>query len=226
MGFLGRMMSRLNATVDSVIHNSSDPDASLSEVIREIEDSIDLAKAQTARVLAEASRLEKEVDAKADEVDEWSRRAETAVDQDNDALARKALERKLSHESELQVLQLRLDETRTAAEDMKEHIRILGQKLDEARARQTALGARARAAETLQSAEKHLDHLADHRKAGGMMKDLEQNVQEKEAKADAMSVVNRARNALEREFENMEADMSVESELAALKARREQNDIQ
>ncbi len=220
MGMFGRMIDLVNANMNDLLDKAENPEKMLKQIIREIEINIDKAKQDMARILAEAKRLDKSVDAKAKEVDDWTRRAELAVDGDNDDLARQALERKLAHEKELATLQTQADETRAAADQMKTNIKLLNDKLAEARAKRTALAARASAAKTSKQTQKQVQSMADPGKALGKLEKFERRVEDSEAEASAAAAANQARDEVDKEFQDMEQKTALESELAALKAKR------
>jgi len=220
MGIFGRLADVVSANLNDLVDRAENPEKMLKQIIREIEESIDKGKQEMAKVLTEAKRLDKEVDAKAKEAEEWEKRAEMAVDQSNDDLARKAIERKLSHEKDLSTLQEQADATRAAADQMKENIKLLNDKLTEARAKRTALAARASAAKTAQKVQKQVQGLQDPGKALGKLEKFERRVEDMEAEASALGAANQARDEVEKEFKQMEGGLAVESELEALKAKR------
>jgi len=224
MGIFGRMADVLKSNVNDLIDNAENPEKLLKQIIREIEDNIDKSKQETAKILAEAKRLEKEVDVKAKAVDEWTKRAEMAVDNDDDDLARKAIERKKLHGDELETLSRRMNETQSAVEQMKQNTQLLKEKLSEARAKHTSLSARSSAAQTAKKVQKQVAELSDPSKVLGKFEKLERRVEDMESEASAMADVNAATDELEREFVDKEKNLEVDSELAALKAKRKKSE--
>jgi len=223
MGIFGRMRDILNANLNDMLDRAEQPEKMLKQIIREIESSIDRSKADTARVLADAKRLEREADQKNDEVEQWRSRAEMAVEQNEDELARKALERKKLHQDELDALTQQLDQTRDAADEMKENTRLLQNKLTEARARFTSLSARSKAAKTAKEVQKQTGKLDDRGKVLGKLDAFDRRVQDREAEAGALADARSAGDEVERAFADREQELAVESELAALKAKRDAN---
>ncbi len=221
MGIFGRMRDILHANLNDMLDRAEQPEKMLKQIIREIESSIDRSKADTARVLADAKRLEREADQKNDEVEQWQHRAETAVEQDEDDLARKALERKKLHQDELDALVRQLDQTRDAADEMKENTRLLLDKPTEARARFTSLSARSKAAKTAKDVQKQAGKLDDRDKVLGKLDAFDRRVQDMEAEASALADVHDAGDEVERAFADREQMRAVEHELAALKAKRD-----
>lgn len=94
------------------------------------------------------------------------------------------------------------------------------EKLNEARAKYTSLAARSTAAKNAQNVQKQVANLNDPSKALGKLEKFERRVQDMEAEASALGAVNAATDELEKEFADREKGLSVDSELAALKARR------
>jgi phage shock protein A len=221
MGIFDRIADLLNANVNDALDKAENPEKMLKQIIREIEESIDTSKTETAKILAEAKRLEKEVDAKAKEVDTWQTRAEGAVDGGDDDLARQALERKNSHKGELEAMTSQLDDTQAAVEQMKNNTVLLQKKLTETRARYTALTARASAAKASQDVQEKVAKVSAPGQALDKLDKLERRIEDMESEASVMASTNAANDELADTFEKKEGDLAIDTELAALKAKRQ-----
>jgi len=222
MGIFGRMRDITNANLNNLLDKAEDPEKMIKQIIREIEESVDATKRELAKVLAATKQVDKAVEGKTDSVEEWLGRAELAVKQGNDDLARKALENKLAHEHELETLRVQSDETHAAADRMKDTIGLLNDKLNEARARHTALAARASAAKTMAAAQRQASSLGDPAQALGKLEKFERRVEDSEAQAEALGKLAGIDNAVEREFRDMEKNLAVDEELSRLKAKCKQ----
>lgn len=220
MGIFGRIKDLVSANVNDLVDKAENPEKMIKQIIREIEDSIDNSKQEAAKIISNAKRIEKDVDTKAKDVAEWTNRAEIAVDSDDDDLARKALERKLIHEKELNSLQTQLDDTRSAADQIKDNISTMQERLNEARARQTSLAARASAAKASKEVQEKVADLNDPGKALGKLDKFERRVEDMENEASAIAGMNSATDELEKEFAAKEKNSVIDDELAALKAQR------
>lgn len=220
MGIVSRMRDLLSANINDALDKAENPEKMLRQIIRETEESIDECKSETAKILAETKRLEKAVDAKAKEVDTWQSRAESAVDTGNDEMARQSLERKNTHKAELITLTGQLDDTREAVEQMKQSTSLLQSRLAETRGRFTAITARASAAKTSKKIQEKVAALTSPGKGLDKLDKLERRIEDMEAVASVMSSTNAAHDELSRHFESKEADLAIDSELAALKAKR------
>jgi len=94
MGAFSRLRYVIAANVNSLIEKAEDPEKLLRALIREMEDASEEARMACADLLAEQQRLARLETQLAGEVDQWQGRAEKAVSEDRDNLARAALKAK------------------------------------------------------------------------------------------------------------------------------------
>ncbi len=103
MGAFSRLRYVIAANVNALIEKAEDPEKLLRALIREMEDASEEARMASADLLAEQQHLERLEGRLSDEAAQWQRRAENAVTQDRDDLARTALKAKteiaIRHES-------------------------------------------------------------------------------------------------------------------------------
>ena len=99
MGAFSRLRYVIAANVNSLIEKAEDPEKLLRALIREMEDASEEARMACAELLAEQQRLARLETQLCEEVDQWQGRAEKAISEDRDDLARAALKAKaeLSH---------------------------------------------------------------------------------------------------------------------------------
>ena len=99
MGAFSRLRYVIAANVNSLIEKAEDPEKLLRALIREMEDASEEARMACAELLAEQQRLARLEAQLSEEVDQWQGRAEKAVSENRDDLARAALKAKteLSH---------------------------------------------------------------------------------------------------------------------------------
>lgn len=94
MGAFSRLRYVIAANVNSLIEKAEDPEKLLRALIREMEDASEEARAACAELLAEQQRLERLEKQLTDETTQWQERAEKAVTENRDDLARAALKAK------------------------------------------------------------------------------------------------------------------------------------
>ena len=110
MGAFSRLRYVIAANVNALIEKAEDPEKLLRALIREMEDAGEEARMASADLLAEQQHLERLEGQLSDEIAQWQRRAENAVTENRDDLARAALKAKteitdrhesVTHEQEL-----------------------------------------------------------------------------------------------------------------------------
>jgi phage shock protein A len=110
MGAFSRLRYVIAANVNALIEKAEDPEKLLRALIREMEDASEEARMACADLLAEQQHLERLEGQLSNEAAQWRRRAENAVTENRDDLARAALKAKteiadrhesVKHEQEL-----------------------------------------------------------------------------------------------------------------------------
>jgi phage shock protein A len=91
MGTFSRLRYVIAANVNALLEKAEDPEKLLRALIREMEDASEDARIASAELLAEEQRLLRSEKSLAEEVAQWQERAENAVSQDRDDLARGAI---------------------------------------------------------------------------------------------------------------------------------------
>jgi phage shock protein A len=135
MSTFSRLRYVVAANVNALIEKAEDPEKLLRALIREMEDAGEEARMACAELLAEQQRLVRTQEQLAGEASQWQKRAENAVQQGRDDLARAAIkargEIEMRHEATL-------DEQKRLAErvtQMEQDMLTLKGKLAEAKSR-------------------------------------------------------------------------------------------
>jgi len=122
MGSFSRLRYVIAANVNSLIEKAEDPEKLLRALIREMEDASEDARMASADLLAEQQHLERLEGQLSEEMAQWQRRAENAVNENRDDLARAALKAKAEiteqHDSVVQEQQLVRDRVQQMEQDM------------------------------------------------------------------------------------------------------------
>jgi len=101
MGTFSRLRYVIAANVNSLIEKAEDPEKLLKALIRDMEDAAEDARLASADLLAEQTHLQRMKERFEGEIEEWSERAEKAVQTNRDDLARAALKAKSELEQAL-----------------------------------------------------------------------------------------------------------------------------
>ena len=98
MGLFKRISDIISANLGEMAESFEDPEKMLKQAVREMEKSIQDATKETAKALAGEKKLVKELAHNVSQAKQWQSRAEKAVEEGDDDLARRALSRKQEHE--------------------------------------------------------------------------------------------------------------------------------
>ena len=97
MALLERVSTLIRANLNDLIDKAEDPEKMIKQVILDMQNQLMQVKTQVAIALADQHVLEKKQKATTEKEAEWIRKAELAVDKNQDDLARAALERSMSY---------------------------------------------------------------------------------------------------------------------------------
>ena len=149
MALLERVGTLLRANINDLIDKAEDPEKLAKQLILDMENQLMQVKTQVAMAIADQHLLDRKLKEHQDAVQQWHRKAELAVEKQNDDLARAALARSLSHEQQATGFAQQLEDQTTEAETLRNAFTRLQQKLQETRTATELLIARNRRARTV-----------------------------------------------------------------------------
>lgn len=220
MGIFGRLGTLLKANVNDVISKAEDPEKILNQLILDMKDQLIEAKKQVAVAIADEKRLKKQLDNELHMAREWEKKAMMAVRAGRDDLAKEALRRKSEHDDIAAQYNAQWEAQKAAADKLRESLRQLNNKIEEAKRKKNLLIARKKRAEAQQQIQNTMSSLSDTSAFDTfdrMSAKIDQMEAEAEASAELVSDISGTN--LENQFANLEADTGVDSELDALKAK-------
>jgi phage shock protein A len=144
MGLLERVSTLIRANLNDMIDRAEDPEKMIKQVILDMENQYMQVKTQVAVSIADQHMLEKKLKENEDNGNDWMRKAERAVDKDEDDLARAALDRYQTSLRLAQSYREQVDDQKAQVETLKSALQKLEQKLDEAKVKRDLLLARHR----------------------------------------------------------------------------------
>ena len=217
MALLERVATLLRANLNDLIDKAEDPEKLIKQVILDMQNQLLQVKTQVAIALADQHLLEKKQKENDDKAAEWRRKAELAVNKQQDDLARAALERSLSFKQMGESFTQQVEDQKVEVENLKSALRKLELKLSEAEAKSHLLVAqhrRTRVVGKAQSAKAAMNS-AQHEVTFDRMKD----------KVIHGEAVNKAHHelsgdSLEDRFAHIEREEEIERLLAEIKNRR------
>ena len=216
MALLERVSTLLRANLNDLIEKAEDPERLLKQIVLDMENQLLQVKTQVAIAIADQHLLDKKRVEHADQAAEWRRKAELAVQKGHDDLARAALERALSHDQLVAGFTEQAADQKQEADNLRQALRKLDQKLNETRARCEMLVAEHRRARVVGRATQVRQVIGnDQEHALGRLKS---RVRIQSAENAAASEV-LAPDPLEDRFQALESEDKVEMLLSEIKTR-------
>ncbi len=218
MGFFNRMSTIFKANVNAALDQAEDPEKMLNQVTTEMQEQLVKVKQQVATAIADEKRLQKNHENEQEQADAWEQKATVALQRGNEELAKQALTRRNEHANIASSYKEQWEKQKQAVEMLKDNLRTLERKIDEARRKKDLLIARQKRAKAQKAIHETMAGMKDD-SAFASFDRMEAKVGDMEARADAATEMSElSRDSLEDEFAALETG-SVDDDLAALKAK-------
>ena len=149
MALLDRVSTLIRANLNDLIDRAENPEIMIKQVVQDMENQLMQVKTQVAIAIADQHVLEKKQKENEDKAAEWTRRAEFAVDKQQDDLARAALERSMSYRTLSENFAQQVADQRVQVENLKQALHKLERKMAEAQAKRDMLVAQHRRSRAL-----------------------------------------------------------------------------
>lgn len=218
MGLLERVSTLIRANLNDMIDRAEDPEKMIKQVIVDMENQYLQVKTQVAVSIADQHMLEKKFREHQETAKDWIRKAELAVDKNQDDLARAAIERMQTVQRLAQSFQEQVTDQSAQVETLKGALVKLEQKLDEARSKRELLLARHRRSVAMGKAARAQSELGNSSRSNSFDR-LKDRVHHNEAVASAE--VEMVTDEMGERLIRLERDTEVERLLAEMKNRRQ-----
>ena len=220
MGIFKRLGTLLKSNINDLISRAENPEKILNQLILDMQESMVEARKHVAVTIADEKRLRKLLDKELRKAAEWEKKAVMAVRAGRDDLAKEALGRKGEHDKYASEYQTQWEQQKNASDKLRHALRLLNNKIGEAKRKKDLLIARARKAEANERIRSAMDALQDNG-AFSTFARMEEKIERKEAEAEAAAELaeDTHGDALESKFQNFEQDHGADDALLALKAQ-------
>ena len=214
---LERVATLIRANLNDLIDRAEDPEKMIKQVILDMENQLLQVKTQVAIAMADHHLLQKKQAEQQDKAAEWMKKAELAVDAQQDDLARAALERFQSFTKTAESYARQVEEQKQQVDTLRRALEQLDQKLAEARSKSDMLIAQHRRARALERASDAQLVMTGTGPAAGFDR-MQRKVMHSQAVSQAKSEL--VSDDVDRRFDALEKEDEVGRLLDALKARR------
>jgi phage shock protein A len=220
MAIIERIATVIRSNLNHLINKAEDPEKMLDQVLIQMRQQLLEAKREVAVAIADEKRLAVQLEAELEQGQEWERRAALAVQKGEDDMARQALRRKADHEQIAIGYKKQWEAQKASTENLKNALRALSQKIEEAGRKKNLLVARQKRAEAQKHIHEVMTGLTDT-SAFESFDRMAAKVEHIEAQATAAVEISQelSGDTMEQRFRALESSTDVEQELSVLKAK-------
>jgi len=216
VGIFDRFRRLISSNLNDMISKSEDPEKMLNQLIQEMNQQLIDSKKSVASAIADEKKLERQINEVRAQSADWERRAMSALRNNEEDLARQALERKQRLDGVAAELQEQWQAQHDAVEKLKEALRSLQTKIDEAQRKKNLLIARSKRAEAQRRMQKTIGGMKDT-SAFEVFEKMTKQMEQLEAENEAVEELNRLEQTddLEEQFRRLEGTTTTTDRLLA-----------
>lgn len=218
MGIFSRFSDIVNSNINALLDKAEDPEKMVRLIIQEMEDTLVEVRSTSAKTIAEKKELQRVVSRLEEDVADWQGKAELALSKDRDDLARSALIEKQKSADQAASVNADIANLDLHISKLQDEVSQLQEKLADAKARQKTMLMRQQTVASRLEVKKSLDstRLND---AMYKFERYEQKIDNLEAQVESYDL---GKKTLRDEFAELASQDKIDSELAALKAKMNQ----
>ena len=216
MGVFERISRIIRSNINELLDRAEDPEKMLQQIMVDMQQDLREAKLHVASAIRDQKKLETKYHDNLGMADRWEQRAISAVEEENDTLAKEALRRKRTFEQLAEGYKEQLTEQAESVQLLKTSLSSLEAKIEEARRRKDLLIARQKRAQAQETISKTMSGISKS-SALAVLERMEGRVKAAEVQADAIAEIES--NTLESRFTELKNSNDVDDELAKLKEK-------
>lgn len=231
MKIFKRVTELVKANINHLLDQAEDPEVMVKQIIRDMEESIIEMRRETVRAVSRQKQIEKKLLATENLSADYASKAGLAIDQNDEALARKILEKKVQADHQIELLSKELIDAKATSEQLKNDLVELEDKVQVARRKKEELIRRKRSAEAklriqesankarqgVKSAAGKISGFAD---SEASIENYEDAIINLEADAEAAREILEIEKEGDVDLDKKEKEKAIEAELAKLKQNR------
>ncbi|MBX9929184.1 MAG: PspA/IM30 family protein [Gemmatimonadaceae bacterium] len=223
MGIWDRFTTLFKSNINDLISRAENPEKMLDQIVLDMRNQLASAKQQVASAIADEKRLADQVVAERKTAADWEAKAMLAVKEGRDDLAKQALMRHQEHDTHAQQLELTWQAHQAETEKLKNSLRDLNDKIEEAKRKKNLLLARQRRAQAQQRIAETMSGMSE-KSAFEAFARMEEKVEQNERMIKASSEIDEefSGDRLQADFKRLEkvaGSASADQQLAALKQK-------
>lgn len=231
MTIISRIKQIISANINGLIEKAEDPETLLKEMIREMDENIIKMRNEVVKSAAAEKRLARQIETVGKKARMWEKTSEKAIRDNDERLARSAIGRTLQEARKLPEMMAHHKRAVAATSNLKKQLRLLEDKVQDARRRMELLVARKQSAMAQQAMQRAARDFTTAARTGDtllagtdlppavVVDSLDDEVLRLETEAEAMREVMARAPSLEEIFEQSTADDEIERRMRELKKK-------
>lgn len=223
MKWLNQFTLVMRSNLTTLRESVENPERLLHQLVIDMEQELDAVRSSVAEAVADEIQMRKRAARERDEAESWMQRATTAMKRGDEAIAKSALQQKLSAATRADRLAQEHTKQQAEVAKLQDAVHDLEDKIRQAKQKRTLLTARLSRANSTQKIHSALDRTHSD-SAIAQFNRLEDKVDRQEALTEAwerMDGKDSDARELERQFEAAEREQRLQTELELLKSRVE-----
>ncbi|QLE54111.1 PspA/IM30 family protein [Nostoc sp. TCL26-01] len=216
MELIKRIQRVIRANLNSVLASTEDPEKILEQTVMEMQENLLRLRQGVAQAIATQKRTERQAASAQSTAEEWYRRAQLAIQQGNEPLAREALTKRQAYVQTATTLTQQRGEQVEIVDRLKKDMRTLELKIAEAKTKKDMYIARARSAEASYKLQEMLSGTSATSSLSAFER-MEEKVLQIEAKSELINQL--GSDDLQKKFATLEAAQDIDTEIAAMKTQ-------
>lgn len=216
MGLIDRILRVVRANVNNSVARAEDPEKILEQTVADMQEDLVKLRQAVAGAIATQKRTERQSHQAESTAEEWYRRAQLALQQGNDILAREALTKRKSYQETAAAMKAQLEQQNSVVVRLKKDMQTLESKIGEAKTKKDMYIARARSAQASVRINEMLGGINTSNSLNAFER-MEEKVLQLEAQSEAIGEL--GTDDLQKRFAALETGSDIDAELAAMKAQ-------
>lgn len=216
MGLFDRIKRVIRANTNDLVNKAEDPEKVLEQTVAEMQDDLVQLRQAVASAIATQKRTERQASQADSVAQDWYNRAQLALNQNNEVLAKEALTKRKSYQETATALKAQMSEQSSVVNRIKKDMQTLELKIGELKTKKDMYIARARSATASQRLNEMLGGVNTTSSLNAFAQ-MEEKVLQLEAQSEAIAEL--GTDDLQKQFNSLAAASDVDAELAAMKAQ-------
>ena len=217
MGIFKRLRDLTAASINDLLDKAEDPVKMLNQFLRDMEEDIMEAESAVAKQIAIEKKFKMQLEEAQEMVLKRQEQAVKALEQNNEDLARRALEDKKEHQTRYDEMVKQHAIAKTNADQLRNQLTEMKDEFNKMKNKKDLLVARAESAKAQKSINQAMSGFGTDNAAKGFDR-MSEKVLQMEAEAQASGELRSSNRSLDDELDKLGGGSAVDDELAALKA--------